>query len=155
VGAFSALQPVGRLYPCPQWVPFIHLQRRHASHRHERPLLAKEGTIQGIFASTFVIHRGTRFFYMPQSWDIGQILSLPLRRKACGGFFRCPKNPTNLQTRVPEASVLTTRPPKPSSFYLSFTRVITMGVGGVGRPLFNILNLSCSGIQKMDYLIVL
>ena len=30
-----------------------------------------------------------------------------------------------------------------------------MGVGGVGRPLFNILNLSCSGIQKMDYLIVL
>jgi hypothetical protein len=31
---------------------------------------------------------------MPQSWDMGQILSLPLRRKACGGFFRCPKNPT-------------------------------------------------------------
>ena len=34
------------------------------------------------------------FFYMPQSWDMGQILSLPLRRKACGGFFRYPKNPT-------------------------------------------------------------
>ena len=47
-GAFSALQPVGRLYPCPQWVPLIHLQRRHAPHRHERPLLAKEETIQGI-----------------------------------------------------------------------------------------------------------
>ena len=31
---------------------------------------------------------------MLQSWDMGQILSLPLRRKACGGFFRCPKNPT-------------------------------------------------------------
>ena len=47
-GAFSGLQPVGRLYPCPQWVPLIHLQRHHAPHRHERPLLAKEGTIQGI-----------------------------------------------------------------------------------------------------------
>jgi hypothetical protein len=31
---------------------------------------------------------------MPQSWDMGQILSLPHRRKACGGFFRCPKNRT-------------------------------------------------------------
>ena len=31
---------------------------------------------------------------MPQSWDMGQILSLPLRREACRGFFKCPKNPT-------------------------------------------------------------
>ena len=46
------------------------------------------------FASKFVIRGGTRFFYMPKSWDMGQILSLPLRRKACGGFIRCPKNPT-------------------------------------------------------------
>jgi hypothetical protein len=23
---------------------------------------------------------------MPQSWDMGQILSLPFRRRACGGF---------------------------------------------------------------------
>ena len=30
---------------------------------------------------------------MPQSWDMGQILLLPLRRKACWGFLR-PKNPT-------------------------------------------------------------
>jgi len=52
---------------------------------------------------------------MPQSWDMGQILSLPLRRKECVGFFKCPKNPT---TRVPEASMLTTRPPKPSLFSL-------------------------------------
>ena len=36
-GAFSALQPVGRLYPLPQWVPLIPLQRRHAPHGHERP----------------------------------------------------------------------------------------------------------------------
>jgi len=30
---------------------------------------------------------------MPQSWDIGQILLLPLRWKACWGLLR-PKNPT-------------------------------------------------------------
>ena len=30
---------------------------------------------------------------MPQSWDMGQILLLPLRRKACWGFL-LPKNPT-------------------------------------------------------------
>ena len=51
---------------------------------------------------------------MPQSWDMGQILSLPLRRKACGGFFRCPKKKRfwlglNPRTWVPEASMLTTR----------------------------------------------
>ena len=31
---------------------------------------------------------------MPQSWDMGQIVSLPLRRKACWGLFGHPKNPT-------------------------------------------------------------
>ena len=50
---------------------------------------------------------------MPQSWDMGQILSLPLRRKACGRFFRSPKNPTTSAGFEPEASMLTTRPPKP------------------------------------------
>jgi hypothetical protein len=28
------------------------------------------------------------FFYMPRSWDMGQIILLPLRRKACCGFFQ-------------------------------------------------------------------
>jgi hypothetical protein len=31
---------------------------------------------------------------MPQSWDMGHIILLPLRRKAYWGFFECPKNPT-------------------------------------------------------------
>jgi hypothetical protein len=31
---------------------------------------------------------------MPQSWDMGHIILLPLRRKAYCGFFGCPKNPT-------------------------------------------------------------
>ena len=33
------------------------------------------------------------FFDMLQSWDTGQILLLPLRRKECWGFLRT-KNPT-------------------------------------------------------------
>jgi hypothetical protein len=98
----SALQPVGRLYPCPQWVPLIHLQRRHAPHRHEKPLVAKEGTIQGILLAH------TRFFYMPQSWDMGQILSLPLQRHAedfsDAWKIRRLRPGLNSQTRVPEAT---------------------------------------------------
>ena len=41
----AACRPI---VPVPRWLPLIHLQRRHAPHRHERPLLAKEGAIQGI-----------------------------------------------------------------------------------------------------------
>ena len=61
---------------------------------------------------------------MPQSWDMGQILSLPLRRKAWGGFFRCPKKSNDFgrvwtrELGVPEASMLATRPPKPSWLHL-------------------------------------
>jgi hypothetical protein len=38
-------------------------------------------------------HIITGFFNMPQICDTGQTAFLPLRRKACRGFFR-PKNPT-------------------------------------------------------------
>ena len=56
---------------------------------------------------------------MQQSWDMGQILSLPLPRKACWGLFGHPKKSNGfgrVRTRVPEASMLTTRPPKPLRF---------------------------------------
>ena len=45
VGPFgtAACRPIA---PLP--LALIHLQRRHTPHRHARPLLAKEGTIQGI-----------------------------------------------------------------------------------------------------------
>ena len=54
---------------------------------------------------------------MPQIYDMGPMALLPLRRKACWGFFR-PKNPTasagfepaNLGTKGQHA---TSRPPKP------------------------------------------
>ena len=56
---------------------------------------------------------------MPQIYDMGPMALLPLRRKACWGFFR-PKNPqasagfepTNLGTKGQHA---TPRPPKPLS----------------------------------------
>ena len=34
----------------PQMSSYIHLERRHAPHRRERPLLAKEGTITKEFS---------------------------------------------------------------------------------------------------------
>ena len=43
-GAFSALQPKADC-TLTQMSSFVHLQRRHAPYRRERPLLAKEGTI--------------------------------------------------------------------------------------------------------------
>ena len=62
---------------------------------------------------------------MPQSWDMGQILLLPLRRKAWLRIFTAVKIERlrpglNSQTWVPEASMLTTRPPKPSQIFDSW-----------------------------------
>ena len=65
---------------------------------------------------------------MPQIYDMGPTALLPLRRKACWGFFR-PKNPTastgfehaNLGTKDQHA---TPRPPKPliytNNWYISY-----------------------------------
>jgi hypothetical protein len=62
----------------------------------------------------FLRHLG--IFYMPQICDMEQTALLPFWRKACWGFFR-PKNRLRpgayLRSWVPEASMLTTRPPKP------------------------------------------
>jgi hypothetical protein len=63
-------------------------------------------------------HVITGFFNMPQIWDRGQTAVLPFRRKACWGFFSPEKflllrSGLNLRTRVPEDSMLTTRPSKP------------------------------------------
>jgi hypothetical protein len=79
VGSFSHL---GFLYPDPEGVPSF-ISRGAARRTTAAPQLAKEGTMNGNFACDPVIHINRRFFYMPQSWDMGQILLLPLRRKAC------------------------------------------------------------------------
>jgi hypothetical protein len=44
---------------------------------------AKEGT-NGIWPAISQFSKRAGFFYMPQSWDMGQIILLPLRRKAFG-----------------------------------------------------------------------
>ena len=71
--------------------------------------------------STSTLHLG--IFYMPQIYDMGPTALLPLRRKACWGFFFSPlKNPTasagfepaNLGTKDQHA---TPRPPKPVPTY--------------------------------------
>jgi hypothetical protein len=48
--------------------------------------------------------KSDRVFYMLQSWDMGHIILLPLRRKTYWGFFGCPKNPTASGGFEPENS---------------------------------------------------
>jgi hypothetical protein len=50
---------------------------------------------------------------MPQICDMGQTALLPFRKKACWGIFRPLRPGANPRSWVPEASMLTTRRPKP------------------------------------------
>ena len=52
------------------------------------------GNYYQILLANSNLRKSARIFYMPQSWDMGQILLLPLRRKANWGFSGHPKNPT-------------------------------------------------------------
>ena len=71
---------------------------------------------------------------MPQIYDMGPTALLPLRRKACWGFFR-PKNPTasadfepaNLGTKGQHA---TPRPPKPLNIIIL---ELNLRGGGIGK----------------------
>ena len=63
---------------------------------------------------------------MPQNWDMGEILSLPLRRKASEDFSDARKiqrlRPGLIpRTGLPKVSMRTTRPPKPSGSTVNFT----------------------------------
>ena len=107
----AACRPI---VPLPQWVPLIHLQRRHAPHRHERPLLAKEVTIQGIL---LVLRNSLRYWVLLHAAKLGHgsdsFTSPP--KEGMRRIFQIRLQPgLNPRTRVPEASILTTRPPKPS-----------------------------------------
>jgi hypothetical protein len=52
------------------------------------------------------------FFKVPQIYNTGPTALLPFRRKACLGFFT-PEKKIRRNLGVPEASMLTTRTPKP------------------------------------------
>jgi len=81
---------------------------------------------------------------MPQIYDMGPAALLPLRRKACWGFF-CPKNPTasagfkpaNLGTKGQHA---TPRPPKP---YLTLIIQLLMELNPVRKIITNRRTGSC------------
>ena len=102
----------------PKWVPsFISRGAAHTKRR-ERPLLAKEGTIPGIYLAicnsrkllgSFTFRKaGTwdRFFYFPSGGRHAEDFYARKIQRLRPGL--------NPQTWVPEASMLTTRPPKPS-----------------------------------------
>jgi hypothetical protein len=57
---------------------------RGAEHQRLSATSASEGrNYRCNLAKNTVIHVSVNFFSMPQTWDMGQILILPLRRKAC------------------------------------------------------------------------
>ena len=68
------------------------------------------GNYYQILLANSNLRKSARIFYMPQRWDVGQILLLPLRRKAYWGFSGHLKNPIrpglNPRSRVPVTSIL-------------------------------------------------
>ena len=103
----------------PEWVPsFISRGAAHTKQL-EGPLLGKEGTIPGIYlairnsrkllGSLTCRKAGTwdRFFYFPSGGSHVEDFYVRKTQRLRPGL--------NPQVWVPEASMLTTRPPKPSS----------------------------------------
>jgi hypothetical protein len=61
----------------PQQVPAF-ISRGTTHHTDARDLYQQRRELLPMnFASKSIIHESTRFFYMPQSWDMGQMLLLP------------------------------------------------------------------------------
>ena len=110
----AAVRPIISLL---QQVPAF-ISRGATHHADARELYQRRRELLPMnFANKSLIHKSTRFFYMPQIWDMGQILLLPLLRHT-EDFpdarkiqrLRTGLNPRN---RLPVASMLTTRPPTP------------------------------------------
>jgi hypothetical protein len=81
---------VQHLQFCPSTPEALHIKQ------YERPVLIKDGIVReiaGRFGLRFWLPcKSQGFFYMQQICYMGQAALLPLRRKACCGFFH-PKNP--------------------------------------------------------------
>jgi hypothetical protein len=117
-------------FPLPLDVPTfatgcLHVPINTSARSSERwNYRARNGRL--ILAVTHVI---TGFFNMPQICDLGKKALLPFRRKTRWGFFRP-------RTRVPEASMLTTKPPKPiwESNIISVIREVRCGSVNRTKP---------------------
>jgi hypothetical protein len=90
-GVCSALQPIRSIVPLPLKLPSFTTRGAVYQPDTQRTLLAEEGTIT-ISSTISEFTKIVEFFYMPQSWDMGQIILLPVRRKACCGFFQPEKS---------------------------------------------------------------
>jgi hypothetical protein len=118
-GVYSALQLEEADCTLTPWrSSLIHLQRRHHTTRRESHLLAKKGTfIEGILLAirnllqllgSFTWRKvGTAYLTSPPKEGMLRILYTEKIQRLRPGL--------NPRTREPEASMRTTRPPKPSS----------------------------------------
>jgi hypothetical protein len=89
----STPRPVGSIVFLPQQVPAF-ISRGATHHRDARDLYQRRRELLPVLLADPEFTKSVRIFYMPQSWDMGHIILLPLRRKAYWGFSGCPKNPT-------------------------------------------------------------
>jgi hypothetical protein len=118
----------------------IHLQRHHASCRCVRPLPAEAGTIPPDFASKSVIYKnplGSFTCRKAGTWDI--LFYFLSKGRHTEDFWDAQKIQRlwpglNPQTRVPVASMLTTRPLRPSSDMLLPAGTLEWNGSSLGQP---------------------
>ena len=94
--AFWNFFNTGHLAHCilaPNKFPHSSPEAPHIIHMHETSTSEGVNYYQILLANSN-LRKSARIFYMPQSWDMRQILLLLLRRRAYWGFSGHPKNPT-------------------------------------------------------------
>jgi hypothetical protein len=106
------------LYSYPWRSSLIHLQRSHHTKRRKSPLLAKEGTFnQGILLAIRNLLQLLGSFTCRKvgTWD--RLFNFPSEGRYAEDFWHRKiqrlRPGLNPRTREPEASMRTTRPPKP------------------------------------------
>ena len=122
-GAFSTLRPFGLLYSYPQQVPAL-ISRGAKHHTDSRDLYQRRRELLPMnFASKSVIHENPLGSFTCRKagiWDI--LFYFPSEERHTEDFPEARKIQRlrlglNPRTRVPVASMLTTKPPKPQEMY--------------------------------------
>ena len=123
---FSTLRPFGLLYSYPQQVPAF-ISRGATYHTDERDLYQRRWKLLAMnFASKSVIHEnplGSFTCCKAETWDV--LFYFPSEGRHTEDFpdvrkIQRLRPGLNPRTRVPVASMLTTRPPKQSSLQFPF-----------------------------------